>query len=314
MTADVQEAAQSLTELQQPQHHDAFVKQAGPCLPAACIATSGCPAFGQYAQSPGHASAHLPDAVLRAHPRPSVQAVRLGMERRNKERELLALLLGGLCPRPLKASQLTAGLVLVLQTLKVRTAAEGPQAALPVRLAAASSLRGAVQFCLCSCAVRPCCRCIAARAPGDKVLHAGRHAGLPRRAASCMALLLACFCLHRLRNSQLARASTVKGACCTQDTTLDCPDAHLAARPCCWRFSACTGFASASLPEPQQAKGHAARRTPRWTAQTRPAAWPCCWRAWPWTACCRPPIWRSCCPPSQTALSAWPLCSLQVCC
>lgn len=55
-----------------------------------------------------------------------MQAVRLGMERHNKERELVALLLGGVCPKPVHPQQLIAGLVLVLTHLKVSLVQPSP--------------------------------------------------------------------------------------------------------------------------------------------------------------------------------------------
>ena len=48
------------------------------------------------------------------------QAVRLAMERRDKEREMVAVLLGTLCPETLKPQDITVGFSLVLQTIKVR--------------------------------------------------------------------------------------------------------------------------------------------------------------------------------------------------
>ena len=42
------------------------------------------------------------------------------MERRDKERELVAMLLSTLCPETLKPQDITLGFSLVLQTIKVR--------------------------------------------------------------------------------------------------------------------------------------------------------------------------------------------------
>lgn len=50
----------------------------------------------------------------------SLQAVRLAMERRDKEREMVAMLLGTLCPEPLKSQDISVGFSLVLQTIKVQ--------------------------------------------------------------------------------------------------------------------------------------------------------------------------------------------------
>ena len=44
------------------------------------------------------------------------------MERRDKEREMVAVLLNVLCPEPLKPQDLTLGFSLVLQTIKVHSA------------------------------------------------------------------------------------------------------------------------------------------------------------------------------------------------
>ena len=46
----------------------------------------------------------------------------MAMERRDKEREMVAVLLNVLCPEPLKPQDLTVGFSLVLQTIKVHTA------------------------------------------------------------------------------------------------------------------------------------------------------------------------------------------------
>ena len=143
-----------------------------------------------------------------------MQAVRLGLERRSTEREAVAQLLGGLCPQPLTPAQLTAGLALVLQAIKVRAVLPAGRVCLWTPLTAQSAV-GGEEIGELQCSDQD----------AGPVAHSKRGTSSGLGAVSRVATLLPSYVsqgTHSWTASCLLQPTSPRR---TQDTSLDCPDA-----------------------------------------------------------------------------------------